>query len=75
MSLGLCCCVLLDISFCHWDHAFFFIRIVKLASPNLNYILLTGSVLLYSSALVYEYSVDSFNEAAKFTVICNVSGS
>ena len=44
-------------------------RVVKLASPNLNYLIIVGSVLLYTCVYLYVYSPDSFSEE---TFMCNV---
>ena len=38
-------------------------RVVKLGSPNLNYLIIVGSVLLYTCVYLYVYSVDSFDQA------------
>ena len=47
-------------------------RVVKLGSPNLNYLIMVGSVLLYTCVYLYVYSVDSFDQADLETFICNV---
>lgn len=49
----------------------FYYRIIKLASPNLNYILLFGSSLLYCSMYFYSYSEDAIS-VDFLTALCNV---
>ena len=43
---------------------------VKLSSPNLNYIIIAGVALLYTSVFMYTYTAE---EATAQTLICNVS--
>ena len=45
------------------------IRVVKLSSPNLNYIVIAGVTLLYTS--VYMYTITA-QEALPQTLLCNV---
>ena len=45
-------------------------RVVKLSSPNLNYIIIAGVALLYTSVFMYTYTAE---EAMAQTLICNVS--
>ena len=47
-----------------------FPRIVKLASPNLNYFIIFGAGLLYVCVFLYSYST---SETESATIICNVS--
>ena len=47
-------------------------RVVKLSSPNLNYLIIVGSVLLYTCVYLYVYSVNSFDRQDLETFICNV---
>ena len=51
----------------HTVHEFF--SVVKLSSPNLNYIVITGVTLLYTS--VYMYTITA-QEALLQTLLCNV---
>ena len=47
-------------------------RVVKLSSPNLNILIITGAVLLYVSVFLYVFSVDDMEEALTQTILCNV---
>jgi hypothetical protein len=51
-----------------WCHPSY--RVVKLSSPNLNYIIIAGVALLYTSVFMYTYTVE---EATVQTLLCNVS--
>ena len=46
-----------------------FFRVVKLSSPNLNYIIIAGVALLYTSVFMYTYTAE---EALFQTILCNV---
>ena len=48
---------------------FGFFRVVKLSSPNLNYVIIVGVVLLYTSVFLYTYSTEV---ATLQTLLCNV---
>ena len=45
------------------------LRVVKLSSPNLNYIIIVGVILLYTSVFMYTYSAEG---ATLQTFLCNV---
>ena len=47
-------------------------RVVKLSSPNLNYLIIIGAALLFLCVYLYNYTVDSLDKAALQTVVCNV---
>lgn len=47
-------------------------RIVKLSSPNLNYILILGSVILYTDMFLIVFYYTGFDKLAKQTALCNV---
>lgn len=51
---------------------FFLHRIVKLSSPNLNYILILGSVILYTDMFLIVFYYTGFDKLAKQTALCNV---
>lgn len=51
---------------------FFLHRIVKLSSPNLNYILILGSVILYTDLFLIVFYYTGFDKLAKQTALCNV---
>ena len=48
-------------------------RVVKLSSPNLNYVIIAGAALLYSSMYFYSTSVSKFSQKLEKTILCNVS--
>ena len=50
--------------------SFVFYRIVRLISPNLNYLIVTGAIMLYAS--VYFFMVSSTDELT-VTISCHVS--
>lgn len=45
---------------------------MKLSSPNLNYLIVIGAALLFLCVYLYNYTVDSLDEAVLQTVVCNV---
>ena len=47
-------------------------RAVKLSSPNLNYLIVIGAALLFLCVYLYNYTVDSLDQTALQTVVCNV---
>ena len=47
-------------------------RIVKLSSPNLNYLIVVGAALLYTCVYLYTYTADSLDKTVTQSVICNV---
>ena len=47
------------------------LRIVKLSSPNLNYLIISGAALLYISVYMYTFTIDQ-DQANFQTIICNV---
>ena len=49
-----------------------FYRLVKLSSPNLNYLIIIGAVCLYACVFI---AVTPINDEAVETVICNVMNS
>lgn len=52
-------------------HIFFFIcRVVRLTSPNLNYLIIAGALLLYASVV---FIVTPTLEEETATIYCNVS--
>ncbi|XP_011409909.1 PREDICTED: gamma-aminobutyric acid type B receptor subunit 1-like [Amphimedon queenslandica] len=48
-------------------------KIVKLSSPNLNYLLILGSVILYSHMYLIVYYFTGYDEIAKQSILCNLS--
>lgn len=62
----------------HWQYAiaiaflFFSYRLVRLTSPNLNYLIGTGAIILYVD--IYFFVIPTTNQVA-VTVFCNVSHS
>ena len=47
-------------------------RVVKLASPNINYLLIAGAALMYACVFMYTFMFTNVNEAWKQTILCNV---
>ena len=47
-------------------------RYVKLSSPNLNYLIITGAALLYTTVLLHVFSVEDQNHSLMQTILCNV---
>ena len=45
-------------------------RVIKLSSPNLNYLIIAGAAILYACVFLFATSINSENNA---TSICNVS--
>ena len=48
-----------------------FFRIVKLSSPNLNYLIISGATLLYISVYMYVFTAGK-DQLIIQTLICNV---
>ena len=49
-----------------------FFRVVKLASPNINYLLIAGAALMYTCVFLYTFMFTEIDEVSKQTVLCNV---
>ena len=47
-------------------------RVVKLSSPNLNYLIIAGAALLYVSVFLYVFSAQNKHQAVQQTLLCNV---
>jgi len=47
-------------------------RVVKLSSPNLNYLIIAGAALLYISVFLYVFSAQNRHQAVLQTLLCNV---
>ena len=47
-------------------------RVVKLASPNLNYLLIGGAALMYACVFMYTFMFTEVGEIWKQTILCNV---
>lgn len=45
---------------------------MKLSSPNLNYLIVLGTVLLFMSVYLYNYTAGGIDNAVLQTVVCNV---
>ena len=52
---------------------FWSLRVVKLSSRNLNYLIVAGATLLYVSVFLYTYSERDHQDVAH-GILCNVSG-
>ena len=48
-------------------------RVVKLSSPNLNYLIIAGAALLYISVIMYTTSAQDLHQHVLQTVLCNVT--
>ena len=48
-------------------------RVLKLSSYNLNYLILFGSIVLYSCILLYVYMPSKVDLISEATAVCNVS--
>ena len=55
----------------HHARFFFLFRIVKLSSPNLNYLIIFGAGILYASVYMYIYTAHE-DQTAIQTALCNV---
>ena len=49
---------------------FFFFRIVRLTSPNLNYLIIIGTILLYTTVIFFVFPT---TDATYQTIFCHVS--
>ena len=47
--------------------------VVKLGSPNLNFLIIAGAVLLYMAMFFFSISVQSLSKQLEETILCNVS--
>jgi len=47
-------------------------KVVKLSSPNLNYLIVAGAALLYVSVFLYVFSAQNKHQAVLQTLLCNV---
>ena len=54
---------------CHFI-PFFFFRIVRLTSPNLNYLIILGTILLYTTVIFFVFPT---TDATYQTIFCHVS--
>ena len=52
---------------------FYTLRVLKLSSPNLNYLIILGSDILYVSVFTFTYMPSNVGDFTSATVICNVS--
>ena len=48
-------------------------RVVRLSSPNLNFLIILGAALMYAAVLFFVYESTSLDGASAQTVLCNVS--
>ena len=48
-------------------------RVLKLSSYNLNYLILFGSIVLYSCILLYVYMPSKVGLISEATAVCDVS--
>ena len=54
-------------------HALLSCRYVKLSSPNLNHLIIVGAAILYTTVVLYVFSVNDEDQGQLQTVLCNVS--
>ena len=47
--------------------------VIKLGSPNLNFLIILGATLLYLSIFFYATSAENFSQQLEETILCNVS--
>ena len=47
-------------------------RVVRLSSPNLNYLIIVGAALLYGTVFLYVFSAQNMHQAIVQSILCNV---